>query len=69
MVQRLLLWKLYHITQEINRSTREVEKASEQLHDLRNTVVSGYHLFNSDISRTRPMPRSRRPERSTRRCC
>lgn len=40
MIQRLLLWKLYHITEEINESTRQVEEATEKLHDLRNTVVS-----------------------------
>lgn len=40
MVNRQLLWRLYHITKEINESTRQVEEATEQLHDLQNSVVS-----------------------------
>lgn len=39
MIQRHLLWRLYHITNEINNSTRQVEEASEQLAELRSTVV------------------------------
>ncbi|KLT43612.1 RecF/RecN/SMC protein [Cutaneotrichosporon oleaginosum] len=38
MIQRHLLWRLYHITNEINDSTRRVEEASEQLAELRGTV-------------------------------
>ncbi|BEJ14460.1 hypothetical protein CspHIS471_0402270 [Cutaneotrichosporon sp. HIS471] len=38
MIQRHLLWRLYHITNEINNSTRQVEEASGQLTELRGTV-------------------------------
>lgn len=40
MVQRHLMWKLYHLTQEINEAKEEVEKRSEQLNDLNGEVVS-----------------------------
>jgi structural maintenance of chromosome 1 len=39
-VQRQLLWRLYHITTEINESTRKVEAANDQLTDLRASAVS-----------------------------
>lgn len=39
-VQRQLLWRLYHITSEINESTRKVEAANDQLTDLRASAVS-----------------------------
>lgn len=39
-IQRHLLWRLYHITSEINESTRKVEEANEQLTDLRSSSVS-----------------------------
>lgn len=39
MIQRHLLWRLYHITNEINNSTRQVEEASDQLAERRSTVV------------------------------
>ncbi|GMK58711.1 hypothetical protein CspeluHIS016_0601530 [Cutaneotrichosporon spelunceum] len=38
MIQRHLLWRLYHITNEINNSARQVEEASDQLSGLRGTV-------------------------------
>jgi structural maintenance of chromosome 1 len=39
MIQRHVLWKLYHILQDIDESTHHVEEATEQLHDLENAVV------------------------------
>ncbi|WWD15974.1 hypothetical protein CI109_100398 [Kwoniella shandongensis] len=39
LVQRHLLWKLYHLTNEINESTQRVEEASERLSDLRETAT------------------------------
>jgi structural maintenance of chromosome 1 len=45
-VQRHLLWRLYHITTEINESTRKVEEANEKLTGLRASAVS--------ISKRRP---------------
>ncbi|KAL1406860.1 Structural maintenance of chromosomes protein 1 [Vanrija albida] len=38
LVQRNLLWRLYHITEEINESIAKVEEATEQLHERRNAV-------------------------------
>jgi structural maintenance of chromosome 1 len=40
MVQRHLLWRLYHITNEINESAQKVEEANVKLRDLRAAVVS-----------------------------
>ena len=40
MIQRHLLWRLYHLTNEIKDSTRQVEDANENLTDLRAAVVS-----------------------------
>jgi structural maintenance of chromosome 1 len=40
MIQRHLLWKLYHITQEIEASTKKVEEANEKLSSGRKAVVS-----------------------------
>lgn len=34
------MWKLYHLTQEINEAKEEVEKRTEQLSDLNGEVVS-----------------------------
>ncbi|KAL7424073.1 Structural maintenance of chromosomes protein 1 [Cryptotrichosporon argae] len=39
LVQRHLLWKLYHLTEEINEKTREVEEANERLTELRDAVA------------------------------
>ncbi|ORY27190.1 hypothetical protein BCR39DRAFT_538898 [Naematelia encephala] len=39
MVQRHLLWRLFHLTNEITESTRKVEEANERLSDLRGTVA------------------------------
>ncbi|EIW69438.1 hypothetical protein TREMEDRAFT_62305 [Tremella mesenterica DSM 1558] len=38
LVQRHLLWRLYHLTEEINESTKQVEEANEKLTDLRAAV-------------------------------
>lgn len=40
MVQRHLLWRLYHITNEINESAQKVEEANVKLRDMRAAVVS-----------------------------
>lgn len=40
LIQRHLLWKLYHITQEIEESTRKVEEVNEKLAESRSAVVS-----------------------------
>jgi structural maintenance of chromosome 1 len=45
MIKRHLLWRLYHITNEINESTRQVEEANEKLTELRTSVVS-YSAWN-----------------------
>jgi structural maintenance of chromosome 1 len=45
MIKRHLLWRLYHITNEINESTRQVEEANEKLTELRTSVV-GYSERN-----------------------
>jgi len=39
MIQRHLLWRLYHLTNEINNSTKSVEEANEKLTGLRDAVV------------------------------
>lgn len=44
MIQRHLMWKLYHLTQEINEAKEEVEKRSEQLNDLNDEVVSAEYV-------------------------
>lgn len=43
MIQRHLLWRLYHITSAINESTRQVEEANEKLEELRTEVVRDPH--------------------------
>jgi intracellular sulfur oxidation DsrE/DsrF family protein len=48
MIQRHLLWKLYHITQEIEASTRQVEEANEHLAENRAAVVS-LVVFGSEV--------------------
>jgi structural maintenance of chromosome 1 len=40
MIQRHLLWKLYHISQEIANSAEKVEEANTKLESLRTSVVS-----------------------------
>ena len=40
MIQRHLLWKLYHITQEITDSAAKVEEANNKLENLRSSVVN-----------------------------
>lgn len=40
MIQRHLLWKLYHIKEEIDKSTKEVEEANAKLTDFKSSVVS-----------------------------
>lgn len=42
MVKRHLLWRLYHITNEITESTRKVEEVNEKLSDLRDNVVRAH---------------------------
>jgi hypothetical protein len=39
MIQRHLLWRLYHITSAINESTRQVEETNEKLVELKSEVV------------------------------
>lgn len=39
MIQRHLQWRLYHITNQINESARQVEEANETLSGLRKSVV------------------------------
>lgn len=46
MIQRHLLWKLYHLTKEIDESTRQVESATEELKDLRSAVVSPHTAWH-----------------------
>ncbi|OCF71781.1 cohesin complex subunit psm1 [Kwoniella mangroviensis CBS 8886] len=38
LVQRHALWRLFHLTNEINESTRKVEEASDKLADLRQST-------------------------------
>ncbi|WVW83042.1 hypothetical protein I302_105059 [Kwoniella bestiolae CBS 10118] len=38
LVQRYALWKLYHLTNEINESTQKVEEASNKLAELRQSA-------------------------------
>lgn len=40
LVHRHMLWRLYHLTDEINESTRKVEEASGQLSELKEALVS-----------------------------
>ena len=44
MVQRHLLWRLYHLTTEITESARQVEEANEKLTGLRTSAV-GFSLL------------------------
>ncbi len=52
MIQRHLLWRLYHLTNEINESTRSVEKANEKLAGLRDAVVSVIAEMRTDSQDT-----------------
>ncbi|KAK8869753.1 hypothetical protein IAR55_000321 [Kwoniella newhampshirensis] len=45
LVQRHLLWRLYHLTNEINESTQRVEEASDRLADLREGATEADHTF------------------------
>jgi structural maintenance of chromosome 1 len=51
-----LLWRLYHITNEINESAQKVEEANVKLRDLRAAVVSGFRQSVAD-----PRNRKTRP--------
>lgn len=44
MIQRYILWRLYHLTSEINESTRKIEEANERLTGLRSDLVSPVDL-------------------------
>ncbi|ORX39922.1 putative cohesin complex subunit and chromosome segregation protein [Kockovaella imperatae] len=45
-VKKLFLWRLYHLTQEINSRTKEVESATERLSELRDEVQRGEDNLN-----------------------
>ena len=47
LIKRHLLWRLYHLTQEINSHAEEIETANVQLTDLRDQVVSVKSAFDS----------------------
>lgn len=47
-MQRYILWKLYHLTNEINESTGKVEQANERLTGLRGDLV-GPNLLSHDF--------------------
>jgi structural maintenance of chromosome 1 len=42
-IQKLMLWKLYHITAKINEAAAEVEEATQNLRDLESDVTSSEH--------------------------
>lgn len=52
MIQRHLLWRLYHLRTEINESTRQVEEANDKLTDLRATVVSSFGSIRDSAEST-----------------
>jgi structural maintenance of chromosome 1 len=63
-VQRHLLWRLYHITTEINESTRKVEEANEKLTGFRASVVS---CTESIVLRSEKLTTRTKAKRSSRR--
>ena len=40
LIKRHLLWRLYHLAEEINSHAQEIEDANVKLADLRDQVVS-----------------------------